>query len=185
MTILKTIPSWPDYFCSKSGEIFGNGEGRSPFKPLKQAPTKFGHMQVALYDRNKKIHKTQYVHRLVLETFIGKPENGYECRHLDGNPRNNHIRNLKWSTHSENMKDMVKHGTQFIQTISGEKHPRAKVKDSDVLKIREAIASGEKTSILAKRYSVNPMTIRFIAYGKVRKHLGGPIFKSLKERYEP
>lgn len=185
MNNLKRIPGWEHYFCSSDGNIYGDGTGRSPFKPLKQAPTKFGHTQVALFDRKHKKHKTQYVHRLVLETFIGPCPTGKECRHLDGNPSNNSVENLQWATHSENMNDMKEHGTQFIQTIRGEKHCRSKIKDKDVLRIRELIFNGEKTRVLAKKYGVDPMTIRFISYGKVKAHLGGHILKSLRNRNEP
>lgn len=50
------------------------------------------------------------VHRLVLEAFVGSG-NGLECRHLDGDPTNNRLDNLRWGTHAENMRDMVRHGS--------------------------------------------------------------------------
>ena len=36
------------------------------------------------------------VHLLVIETFAGARPIGHECRHLDGNVRNNAIANLAW-----------------------------------------------------------------------------------------
>jgi hypothetical protein len=33
------------------------------------------------------------------------------CRHLDGNPINNRLENLRWGTHKENKADAIKHGT--------------------------------------------------------------------------
>lgn len=52
-----------------------------------------------------KIHyhkKPYYVHRLVAETFIPNPENKPCVDHIDRNPANNHVDNLRWVTYSEN-----------------------------------------------------------------------------------
>lgn len=51
------------------------------------------------------------VHRLVAQAFCERSEDDTEVRHLDGNPANNHAYNLKWGTHSENMRDRIAHGT--------------------------------------------------------------------------
>lgn len=55
--------------------------------------------------------KTFYVHRLVLETFIGPPPPGKPyALHYDGDPENNHLSNLRWGSPSENTHDKVRHG---------------------------------------------------------------------------
>ena len=46
--------------------------------------------------------KTFYVHRLVLETFVGECPEGMECDHIDRNRSNNRIENLRWITVNEN-----------------------------------------------------------------------------------
>ena len=46
----------------------------------------------------------------VLETFVGPRPEGAIVRHLDDNPYNNHVDNLRWGTYSENMHDMVRNG---------------------------------------------------------------------------
>lgn len=51
------------------------------------------------------------VHILMLEAFVGPRPPQCECRHLDGNPRNNTISNLAWGTRSENALDRTAHGT--------------------------------------------------------------------------
>ncbi len=55
--------------------------------------------------------KQVYVHQLVLGAFVGPCPIGMECRHLDGNPSNNFLSNLRWGTHLENMEDMRRHGS--------------------------------------------------------------------------
>lgn len=51
-----------------------------------------------------------YVHRLVLETFVGPCPEGMECCHNDGNHLNNTLSNLRWDTKSSNILDQVQHG---------------------------------------------------------------------------
>ena len=58
------------------------------------------------------VKKTLYIHRLVLESFVGPCPEGMEGRHFpDRNPNNNRLENLSWGTHTENMQDKIIHGT--------------------------------------------------------------------------
>lgn len=68
---------------------------------LKSAPNASGHMFVYLGRGNKR-----YVHRLVLEAFVGPCPPGQECLHgPDHDPANNRLKNLRWGTRSQNMYD--------------------------------------------------------------------------------
>ena len=42
------------------------------------------------------------VHRLVAETFLGKPKEGYEVDHINENKEDNRVDNLRWITSFEN-----------------------------------------------------------------------------------
>ncbi|MDF9611926.1 HNH endonuclease [Bacillus cereus] len=44
-----------------------------------------------------------YVHRAVAETFLPNPQKLPEVNHIDGNPSNNYLSNLEWTTKKENI----------------------------------------------------------------------------------
>lgn len=68
-----------------------------------------GYLIVGL-TKNAKL-RTFTVHGLVAEAFIGPRPEGYDIRHLDGNPLNPSVENLAYGTRSENNLDMAVHGT--------------------------------------------------------------------------
>jgi hypothetical protein len=70
-----------------------------------------GHLRVKL----RQGQETKFfVHTLVLTAFVGPCPQGMECRHLDGNPANNRLGNLKWGTPEENWADRRRHGNGFV-----------------------------------------------------------------------
>jgi len=48
------------------------------------------------------------VHRLVAREFIDNPDNKTEVDHIDHDPKNNCINNLRWSSRAENQRNMRK-----------------------------------------------------------------------------
>lgn len=57
------------------------------------------------------VSSTQYLHRLLLLTFCGEPQEGYYGCHNDGNPENNSLSNLRWDSPTGNSHDTLRHGT--------------------------------------------------------------------------
>lgn len=70
---------------------------------------KYNHLTVTLTSNNST--KYPFVHKLVLEAFVGLRPEGMECCHGDGDPTNNHLSNLRWDTPSKNTYDSIAHGT--------------------------------------------------------------------------
>lgn len=73
-----------------------------------------------------------YVHRLVLETFVGPCPDGMEACHGNGDNSDNRLENLRWDLHQSNIDDKTRHGTQ----PAGEAHGMHRLTASDVRQIR-------------------------------------------------
>lgn len=101
----------PGYFVSELGIVYGPGSiGRRDWHVLESYTNdKYGHQVVNLYIDGKRHHR--YVAVLVAEAFIPNPHGYPEVRHIDGNPYNNHVSNLEWGTHTDNMRDAQRHET--------------------------------------------------------------------------
>lgn len=75
---------------------------------LIQEKTRDGHYRVALCNAGYK--KRILVHRLVASAFIPNPNNYPVINHIDGNPANNYVSNLEWTTIQENVLHAYKLG---------------------------------------------------------------------------
>lgn len=86
------------YLVSDKGNVWSVFSGRY----LKEEYHVDGYKMVTLCKNGE--CKSFSVHRLVAEAFIPNPMNKRTVNHIDGNPANNDVINLEWSTHSENLK---------------------------------------------------------------------------------
>ena len=101
------------------------------------------------------------VHRLSYTHFHGPiPERMEVCHVCD-------VRNcvnpahLFIGTHKENLDDMRNKGRS--RDSRGEKNPRAKLRESDVIEIHRLISQGTTQTEIARKYGVNRRTISHIA----------------------
>lgn len=153
---------------NKLGELAQRREPR-----LLKTPENGRYKAVSLTKRgeNSDNGKIFSVHRLVLEAFVGPCPPGMECRHLDGNPSNSHLRNICWGTPSENGMDKRRHGTSRKGKPSnqrGEKHGCAKLTEEQVLEMRTLWSDhGWDAKDLQKKYNIK--VVPEILAGKIWK----------------
>ena len=163
---MKQIKGFPNYSITTNGKVWSHIRNKR-LKPYKDSG---GHYQVRLYVSSSKSYD-KLVHRLILETFVSSCPDGMECRHLDGNPENNNINNLRWGTRSENIQDSIKHGTHSCLR-QGELSNRHKLTEQDV----RMIIYIHRTNLflqreIAEMYNVTRRNISSIINKRTWKHL--------------
>ena len=163
------VLNFPGYYISKCGKVWSE-KGQHQGKFLQPyAVSKYGHLSIRLY--KNEISYNQYIHRLLLETFIGPCPNGMETCHNDGNPQNNDLSNLRWDTRNNNAKDAIKHGTH-IGTNRGEQQGSAKLTNQQVRRIKRMCRNRlSKNTEIARMFKVHPATISAIKSGRNWKHI--------------
>ena len=72
---------------------------------MKPVTDKLGYRYIFLRKENTYLRK--FVHWLVASTFIPNPEGKPEIDHIDTNPANNSVSNLRWCTASENRRNPI------------------------------------------------------------------------------
>lgn len=107
--IWKDIEGYEGYKVSNLGHV------KSKKCVLKQFVSK-GYLTVRLNN------KTKRVHRLVAITFLSNEYNKKEVDHIDGNPLNNNVENLRWATRSENESNPITR-KRLSNSLSGRKCP--------------------------------------------------------------
>lgn len=80
-----------------------------PVRVLKPGHHKFGYPRVILTDCRGCRHY-ELIYHLVLKAFVGPCPEGMEGCHNDGNPKNTNLENLRYDTHSNNIKDSIRQG---------------------------------------------------------------------------
>jgi HNH endonuclease/NUMOD4 motif len=141
----------------------------SPYRGclLKPKADAYGHLILTLY--RDQIPYMCAVHRLVATAFIGPCPPGKEVCHGPGGKTDNRAVNLRYDTHTGNMADRLRDGTDG----RGTKNHQAKLTEAAVADIRSRARAGRRgiQKKLADEYGVDPLTISFIVNRKTWKHI--------------
>lgn len=105
-----------------------------------------------------------YVHRAVLQTFIGPAQVDQEACHINGDRQDNRLENLRWDTRSNNAMDKLAHGTMRL----GESHGMSKLTADVVRSIRQDSRSSVE---LAEELGVNHSTVQRIRRRETWRHV--------------
>lgn len=144
----KNVKDFPAYKIDKKGNLwscwtFSGKMDSSRWKKITPYLCSGGYLKVNLWDGHK--YAKRYVHRLVLETFLGSPLEGMQACHNNGKRADNRLENLRWDTPSNNNLDKKKHGTWQ----GGEKNGMSKLKDAEVKSIKYLLMQGKARKSLA------------------------------------
>ena len=139
------------YYVSDQGEVFSTWRGCPSGRVkvnrylMSQATDDIGRKSVRLNNKNVRIH------RLVYETFIGDIPNGKLVDHIDRNPSNNNLTNLRIASKFENQRNMNirrdnKTGYKGVYFNKQRGHYQAYIQLKDTHKYLGSFATAEEAS---------------------------------------
>ena len=171
-----THPDFSMYEVGNDGSVWSKYRGWRKMKPGR-SPS--GHLSVALFENGKSHRK--WVHRLVLEVFVGVCPDGMECRHLNGNPVDNRLENLAWGTKKQNNEDRFRmnDGNSF-----GDRHYLSKLTSRDVAACRRRARDGNLVRDLAFEYGVGYTTMLGAVVGRTWKYVNETPVKLMKNSWK-
>ena len=171
--IFRDIPNAPGYQVASDGTIWSNrgtdGIPSPTWKALSLYRRPYGNRYVVVCLRPEPGGKVRclYVHRIVLEAFIGACPPGMESLHIDGNTANNNVRNLHWGTPLENSEDADRHGSR----PRGSENRQAKLVEDEIPTIRKLYADGLSQHEIAELFGLTQSVIGQIVRGERWTHV--------------
>jgi hypothetical protein len=130
--IWRHIPSSKHYMVSNLGRVKSCVGKYDLLLREGTHPSGYKHVSISISNENGVRRICRKVHQLVLEAFVGNRPFGHECGHLNGNPGDNRLSNLRWITKTENQHHRFIHGISSC----GESCKSSKLSARDVFLIR-------------------------------------------------
>ena len=120
--IWKDIPNYEGkYQISNYGRVKSLNYNKTKQRKLLKPDIRRDYLCVTLFKNN--IRNRIQIHRLVAIVFIPNKLNLPCVNHIDGNKQNNHINNLEWCTHKENINHAIRTN---LRNFNMGKNPNAK-----------------------------------------------------------
>jgi predicted DNA-binding protein YlxM (UPF0122 family) len=152
---------YPDYAISDFGRVFSYKTNSM----LTLIKNENGYLRVNIIDVNN-FSRLEFVHKLVLETFVGPRPPKHICRHYpDQNPANNFLTNLSWSTPQQNNYDRIENDTYNCATLTIDQ----------VLIIKEKIKQGVSLTNLSEEFNISLQVLSNIKNNNIWKNIGEDI----------
>lgn len=165
---MQSVGLWAlNYEASEKGEI-----RNKTTKRILKSTLRCKYYCLGLTHKGKK--KTFSVHRLIAETFIDNDDpSKTEVNHKDGDKSNNAVKNLEWSSPSENIKHAVNTGLTTDRSTSVECYDL----DGNLIGVFPNIISASKAT------GANDRHISDVCRGK-RNKCGGFVWKYANKKIE-
>lgn len=150
-------------------------------KILRPSISKEGYPKYSLTKKNRVYYFNS--HRLVALAFLPNPLNLEVVNHKDGDKFNNHVSNLEWCTHSENLKHAFRLGLK--EGNKGEDNHLSVLNSDEVLQINKMINDGIEYKDIASEFNISDVTICDIKRGKTWGWLTGREQKERRKEIGP
>lgn len=170
--IWKPIKNASYYEVSNLGRVRSYAQSAKRAKPklMKLGTNGGGYRTVMLSVTGKPSLK--YVHRLVLEAFVG-PGNGQYPKHIDFDRSNNNLNNLCWISSVESIRYCWQRKIQKRPLVS-----KSRLQESQVLEIISDFKKGMSRDDIAIKFDRSLSVIRKILRGQLWPHLQREIIKT-------
>jgi hypothetical protein len=140
----------------------GKGGYARESKILSLIPHHKGYLCVNFSVEGKHIRREVAI--LVAEAFIPNPDKKPQVNHIKGKEKhNNCVDNLEWATSSENTQHA--YDTGLNKKRFGEANHQTKLRDNQVVEIKQRLEKGEQRKHLAVEYGVSRALVDLISSG--------------------
>lgn len=167
------------YKVSSLGRVLSTGHprdtrGRKNFL-MAQMKNSMGYYRVLLCAPNGE-KRARFVHRLVAETFIPRPQGCDVVNHKDFNPTNNTVENLEWTTGKGNYEYSFERG-RYVRTKEWKSRLKASLDNAmGTPVVGTSLVTGEKLFFSAlndvRNGGFQPSCVCNCCKGKLKQHKG-------------
>lgn len=156
----KPIPTFLGrYSVSNAGHVRGNGPpmwtGKWSRQRILKPFSNKGYHYVTLVSSDG-THRKWPVHRLVLATFVGLPQQPSHAHHRNHRRSDNRLENLEWMERSWHLGEAWR----------GDRNPNARLTRQNILVIRKLRSAGVPRRVIAEEFQCSPLTVYRISTGR-------------------
>lgn len=163
------------YEVNDDGTILRNVKSKKHIKIILDYHHSKNGYYVAFVNLKGKVHRVP-MHRIVAECWLGDRPEGYEIDHIDRNTHNNKYTNLRYVTHSVQMKNRVL-TEKMINVISTNWSNARKIRMKPIILIKENFKQKFESMSECARFLSNE-------YNKSFEHMRGKLKSHRKHIYE-